>query len=116
MARGARRGAWRHTYGRTLAKARANIRDAATLWFETDPDALPLVDDVRLPAKVRTSAAKAHQARLRAAVAQEAAATATKAAAVALVRDGQLSVRDAAEIRGLSHQRVQQVVIHAGDD
>ncbi|MCU4185535.1 type II toxin-antitoxin system HicB family antitoxin [Acidiferrimicrobium sp. IK] len=104
-----------HTYGRTLAKARDNIRDAAALWFETEPDALPLVDDVRLPAKVRTSTAKAHQARLRATAAQEEAAAATKAAAVALVRDGQLSVRDAAEVLGLSHQRIQQLVLPAGD-
>jgi predicted RNase H-like HicB family nuclease/DNA-binding CsgD family transcriptional regulator len=105
-----------HTYGRTLTKARENIRDAAALWFETQPGSLTLIDDVRLPAKVRTSATKAHQARLRATAAQEAAATATKAAAVALVRDGQLSVRDAAEILGLSHQRVQQLVLNAGAD
>jgi predicted RNase H-like HicB family nuclease len=77
-----------HTYGRTLTKARENIRDAAALWFETQPGSLTLIDDVRLPAKVRTSATKAHQARLRATAAQEAAATATKAAAVALVRPG----------------------------
>ncbi len=105
-----------HTYGRTLAKARENIRDATALWFETEPDSLTLVDDVRLPPKARTSAARAHQARLRATAAQEAAATATKAAAVALVRDGQLSVRDAAEILGLSHQRVQQLMEPAAAD
>lgn len=102
-----------HTYGRTLAKARANIQDAAALWFATDPGELHLVDDLRLPAPVLASAARATQARQDAASAKDAAMAATAEAAVTLVRAGHLSVRDAAEVLGLSHQRVQQLVLAA---
>lgn len=102
-----------HTYGRTLAKARANMHDAAALWFDTDPGELRLVDDVRLPAPVLASAARANQARRDAAAAKDAAMRATAEAAVTLVHGGHLSVRDAAEVLGLSHQRVQQLVLAA---
>jgi len=42
--------------------------------------------------------------------ANEASAAMTREAAEALVRTGHLSTRDAAELLGLSHQRVQQLI------
>ncbi len=99
-----------HSYGRTLAKAREHVLDASTLWFEVAPEELNLVEDIRLPAPVKASLELARQEREHAQAAQEAAAGATRDAARALVKDGHLSVRDAADVLGLSHQRVQQLL------
>lgn len=99
-----------HTYGRTLAKARDHIRDATALWFEAAPDAFTLVEDVRLPKPVRATVERARKERAKAQAVQEAAAGATREAARALVEQGRLSVRDAADVLGLSHQRVQQLL------
>ena len=99
-----------HTYGRTLAKAREHILDATALWFEVGAEELNFVEDIRLPAPVRATLELARREREHAQAAQEAAAGATREAARSLVRDGHLSVRDAADVRGLSHQRVQQLL------
>ena len=99
-----------HTYGRTLAKAREHIVDATALWFEVAPEDLNVVEDVRLPAPVKAALELARKEREHAQAAQEAAAGATRDAARALVKDGRLSVRDAADVLGVSHQRVQQLL------
>jgi predicted RNase H-like HicB family nuclease len=99
-----------HTFGRTLAKAREHVRDAAALWFDVAPDSFDLVDDVRLPRKAKASLERARAERGRAQAAQETAVTRTRDAARALVDDEHLSMRDAAELLGLSHQRVQQLL------
>jgi predicted RNase H-like HicB family nuclease len=99
-----------HTFGRTLAKARAHIRDATALWFDVDQDAFELVEDVRLPKAVKASLTRARRERERAEAASAAALSTTRKAAEALVRTGHLSTRDAAELLGLSAQRVQQVL------
>jgi predicted RNase H-like HicB family nuclease len=104
-----------HTYGRTLAKARANIADAAALWFEIDVGEVRLVEDIGLPARVGANVKRARQGRQRADVAQAKAAADTRSAAHALVRDAHLSVRDAADVLGLSYQRVQQLVGSTAD-
>jgi predicted RNase H-like HicB family nuclease len=99
-----------HTYGRTLAKAREHIIDATALWFEVAPEELDIVEDIRLPEPVKATLELARREREHAQAAQEAAAGATREAARALVKDGRLSVRDAADVLGLSHQRVQQLL------
>jgi len=99
-----------HTYGRTLAKAREHILDATVLWFEVAAEEVRIVEDIRLPGPVKASLELARKEREKAQAAQDAAAGATREAARALVKDGHLSVRDAAEVLGLSHQRVQQLL------
>jgi len=99
-----------HTYGRTIAKARAHIADAAALWFEVAPDDLAIAEDIKLPGKVKATLERARRAREQAQEAQEAASGATREAAQALVKEGHVSVRDAADMLGLSHQRVQQLL------
>jgi predicted RNase H-like HicB family nuclease len=99
-----------HTYGRTLAKAREHIVDATALWYEVAPEELDIVEDIRLPEPVKASLELARREREHAQSAQEVAAGATRDAARALVKEGRLSVRDAADLLGLSHQRVQQLL------
>ncbi len=110
-----------HTHARTLANLRRYLQDAIALWLEVDlldggePD--PHIDrksitvdlSVKLPAQARRATDGARRRRERARNAEAEAAAATRDAARALVESG-LSRRDAAELLGLSHQRVQQLL------
>ena len=98
-----------HTYGRTLEQARRRIREALALWIE-DADVAELVEDVRLPAAAREAIRRSRRARSVAEARRLDAQAATAEAAQALVEELHLGVRDAGELLGLSHQRVQQLV------
>jgi predicted RNase H-like HicB family nuclease len=95
------------TYGRSLRQARARIREALALWLDREPETLTVRD--QLPRDVAEVARQANQARAEAeqagAKAQEQAARAVRA-----LTDRGLSRRDAAELLGISHQRVQQLL------
>ena len=52
-----------HTYGRTLAKAREHIADAAALWFQVAPDQLDLREDIHLPKQVKVRLERARRER-----------------------------------------------------
>jgi predicted RNase H-like HicB family nuclease len=103
-----------HTFGRSLCKAREHIRDATALWFDVGPESFELVDDIRLPRKTKVSVERARAERSRAVEAQERALEQTRAVARVLVEGERLSMRDAADLLGLSHQRVQQLLAAAG--
>jgi len=110
-----------HTHARTLANLRANLQAAIALWLEAerldagernphiDRDSISVELQVKLPAPVRRATDSARQRREQAKSAEADAAAATRDAARALVEIG-LSRRDAAELLGLSHQRVDQVL------
>lgn len=100
-----------HTQGRTIAQARDRIREALAAVLDDDAAAASaeLVDDVRIPVPARKSLERALAARAQAEEKQAKAASATEAAVRALVERLGLSVRDAAELLGISHQRVHQL-------
>jgi predicted RNase H-like HicB family nuclease/plasmid maintenance system antidote protein VapI len=102
-----------HTFGRTLGKAKEHLYDALALWLDVPVAqvfgcvefAMP-----ELPGEVIEAVRVAVGARELADAAQKVATEAGTAASVALVGDMHLSMRDAAEILGVSHQRIHQLV------
>jgi len=98
-----------HTYGRSLQQARNRIREALALWVDDAEDA-ELDLRVRLPRTWRDEIRSYLGARARAIDAERAAQDAAASLAYGLTQREGLSMRDAAELIGLSHQRVQQLV------
>jgi hypothetical protein len=102
-----------HTWGRSLAKVKQYVHQALAVHLD-----VPVADVAgritfrrpRLPGSVLKAIEKADNAREAADGAATRAAEAKAAAARALVQDAHLSMRDAAEVLGLSHQRVQQLL------
>ncbi len=95
------------TYGRSLRQAEARIREALALWLDRDPDGLSITPV--WPSEFVDAAAQVSQARQVASAASRQAQATTEKAARKLERMG-LSRRDAADILGISHQRVQQLL------
>jgi predicted RNase H-like HicB family nuclease len=103
-----------HSYGRTVARAEAAIREVIALWHGIDEEDVELELDrlgfVRARGGQVAKAWKAARAaRSRSEEAQRRAAAATGDAARQLV-DAGVSLRDTAAILGVSFQRVHQLV------
>lgn len=98
------------TQGRSLAEGRRRIREALALFVDEAAAArAELVDDIRLPARTSAVVRKVASARGQLDKVQAEAMKATAAAATLLTRKFGLSVRDAAELLGVSYQRIQQL-------
>jgi predicted RNase H-like HicB family nuclease len=97
-----------HTHGRSIVEAKRRIREALALW--TDDREFELDFDVHLPRDVLVAVKESRAARRRAEAERGRAARTTEHAAIELVERAGLGVRDAADLLGLSHQRVQQIV------
>lgn len=95
-----------HTQGRSIAQARTRIREALGL-FVDDAETAELVNDIRVGAGMRNAILKASRARQVADRHQKVAILASRTAAKKLV--AKMSVRDAGEVLGVSHQYVQQL-------
>jgi predicted RNase H-like HicB family nuclease len=95
-----------HSHGRTVARGRANIREAVALVLNVAEDSFELEEEFKLPARVRHVVDRARRARSQAHEAETKALDATREAVGAL---DDLSVRDVAELVGVSFQRIQQL-------
>jgi predicted RNase H-like HicB family nuclease len=96
-----------HSFGRTPFKAIEATQDAAALWFDVPIDAVEITPHVQLRADIAQLVASALQAR------EEADRAAARASELTIeaVRACRavMSVRNTAEVIGLSPQRVQQL-------
>jgi predicted RNase H-like HicB family nuclease len=98
-----------HTHGRTLEQVRRRIREALELWVD-DARTADLRFEIRLPAAIKKELDRARTTRDRSARAQSEASDALSRAARDLTQKVGLSLRDAAELLDMSHQRVQQLL------
>ena len=95
------------TYGRSLRQAEARIREALALWLDRDADVISITNE--FPKRLQSLARTVIRARNDA----EHAGTKAQQTTVDVVRqltDLGLSRRDAADLLGISHQRVQQLL------
>ena len=95
------------TYGRSLRQAQSRIREALALWLDAAPTDVKIRD--QFPGALAAVADDVVRARSAAERAGAKAQQQTMEAVKALTELG-LSRRDAAELLGLSHQRVHQVL------
>jgi predicted RNase H-like HicB family nuclease len=98
-----------HTWGKTIGQALTRMREAAALWFQIDEASIELVPRPVLPAAAGRTVEQAQKAREHARNADRLAIDQTRKAAIALTNRG-ISMRDAAAILGISHQRVHQLL------
>src|SRR4051812_33390580 len=97
------------TYGRTLRQAEARILEALAVWLDREPNGFVITPE--WPDELVEIASEVSQARDTAAATVQKAGATTAKAAKQLDRMG-LSRRDAADVLGISHQRVQQLLAH----
>jgi len=96
-----------HSFARSLRRARENIRDALSLWYD-DAETATIVDRVELASELKEEiAATAEVARRHAALSKELAVKRRRA--IRSLQQSGLGTRDIAELMELSQQRVSQI-------
>jgi predicted RNase H-like HicB family nuclease len=103
-----------HTYGRSLRQVRNRVREALGLWVD-DADTTELEFRYHFPSEWRGAIRAYQQARTLAINAERQAQIIAGYVASDLSGHHRLSMRDTAELLGLSHQRVQQLVTERRD-
>jgi predicted RNase H-like HicB family nuclease len=98
-----------HTQGRTIEQARKRIREALGLYI-AHADRVGLIDDVVLPKSARLLIKRVESTRKRADEEALKLQDSRIKAAKVLTKDMGVSLRDAGELLGVSHQRVQQLL------
>ena len=103
-----------HSQARNIASGRNHIREAISMVANADWDTFDIDVEYRLPKAQQAAVAKARRTRERAEEAARQAAEAARAteAAVRALQEGptKLGTRDMAELVGVSHQRVAQIL------
>jgi len=99
-----------HAQGRSIRQALSRMREALSVCVDEDIASGQLDACVHLPAEARLVVARYESAYKRLERDQRAAHSATDRAIETLVGELSLSVRDAGDVLGLSHQRVHQLV------
>jgi len=94
-----------HSWGQTIAEARRHIRDAAALWAESPVE---IVDRITPPPTAAIAVGDYLSLREKVEDLTDELSVAQMNAAVALRQAG-LSMREAAAVLGISHQRVGQL-------
>jgi predicted RNase H-like HicB family nuclease len=97
------------TQGRSLAQTRERIKEALTVSLD-EPEETELVEEVKLPKSISGLLVMVTSARKNAETAEARALSLNAKAARALTGVWGVSLRDAAELLGLSHQRVAQIL------
>jgi hypothetical protein len=92
-----------------LTRVEPMVREAVALLLEVPPDSFDIEVDIRLPGSVRELIDRTAELRHEAQLAAEAVTRAAADAARALLDLG-LTMREAGQVLGLSHQRVLQLV------
>jgi predicted RNase H-like HicB family nuclease len=98
------------TQGRSIRQALSRICEALAACVDADVAPEQLVPSIHLPAEARSAVERYEAASRRLERDQRAARSAADEAARTLVGTYALSVRDAGDLLGLSHQRVHQLV------
>lgn len=98
-----------HTQGRSLRQALSRMREALAVCVGESVQAEDLEPRIQLPADARAVVSQYEAARKRLERDQQEARSAADRAVATLVGELSLSVRDVADLMGLSHQRVHQL-------
>lgn len=96
-----------HSFARSLRRARENIRDALSLWYD-DADSATIVDRIELAPALKAELAATEELARRHSVLSRELATKRRRAVQSLQRSG-IGTRDIAELLELSQQRVSQI-------